>query len=101
LPAFNGVVEVLTSLCLQVDKVIPLNFNNNPINTINAAIPAWAQGLNSTTSPIMIADCSSEAGYTNAMNRDGVHPNAQGDALMAKQIGPILINLIKDKLAGN
>jgi lysophospholipase L1-like esterase len=83
-----------------VDKVIPLNSNNAPIDSINAAIPAWAEGLNSTESPIMIADCSNKAGYTAAMNRDGVHPNAQGDALMAKQIGPLLINLINDKLAG-
>jgi lysophospholipase L1-like esterase len=80
--------------------VIPLSFNNNGINTLNAAIPAWAAQKNSTESPIQLADCSTKAGYTNAMNRDGVHPNAQGDALMAKQIGPILIQMIKDKIAG-
>jgi len=86
---------------LQVDKVIPLNFNNAPIDAVNAAIPAWAEKMNSAESPIMIADCSTDAGYTTAMNRDGVHPNAQGDALMAKQIGPILIGLINKDLTMN
>ena len=70
------------------------------IRAINAAIPAWAAGKNTTESPIVIADCSSEAGYTSAMHRDGIHPNAQGDQFMAKQIGPLLIRFVKDKLAG-
>jgi lysophospholipase L1-like esterase len=83
-----------------VDKVIPLPMNNAPINAINEAIPAWVTSQNSTESPIAIADCSSQAGYTSGMLRDGVHPNAQGDQLMAKQIGPLLIQFIKDKLAG-
>ena len=84
----------------QVDKVIPLPMNNAPITAINTAIPAWITAQNSTESPILVADCSSQAGFTSGMLRDGVHPNAQGDQLMAKQIGPLLIQLIKDKLAG-
>jgi lysophospholipase L1-like esterase len=83
---------------IQVDKVIPLSFSNSGITAINAAIPAWAQGLNSTDSPIMIADCSSQAGFTTGMLRDGVHPNAQGDQVMAKAIGPLVIQLVKEKL---
>lgn len=75
--------------------------NNAPIDAINAAIPAWATGLNTTESPIVIADCSTRAGFTSGMLRDGVHPNAQGDQLMASQIGPLLIQFVKDKLAGN
>jgi lysophospholipase L1-like esterase len=86
---------------LQVDKVIPLPLNNAAIEAINTAIPGWVTAQNTTESPIVIADCSSQAGFTSGMLRDGVHPNAQGDQLMAKQIGPLLIQFIKDKLAGN
>ncbi|KAJ9156481.1 Esterase TesA [Pleurostoma richardsiae] len=88
------------SMKIIVDKVIPLSFSNSAIDAINQAIPSWAQAQNSTASPIMIADCSTQAGFTTSMLRDGVHPNTQGDQLMAKQIGPILIQLVKDKLAG-
>ena len=37
---------------------------------------------------------------TNAMLQgDKVHPNAQGDQFIAKQVGPVLIQAIKAKLA--
>lgn len=84
---------------LQVDKVIPLSWNPNSITSLNARIPAWAAGLNTTESPIWIADCSTDAGFTTAMLRDGVHPNDQGDRLMARQIGPLLIQAIQSVIA--
>jgi lysophospholipase L1-like esterase len=86
-------------MTLKVDKVIPLSVYDAQIRAINAAIPAWAAGKNTADSPIVIADCSSEAGYTPAMHRDGNHPNAQGDQFMARQIGPLLIQFVKNKLA--
>ena len=49
----------------------------------------------------MIADCSTQAGFTTAMLRDGVHPNAQGDQVLARNIGPILVQLIKAKLSAD
>jgi len=82
-----------------VDKVIPLSFNQNGINTLNARIPAWATGLNTTQSPIWIADCSLEGGFTTAMLRDGVHPNDQGDRLMASKIGPLLVRAVQGIIA--
>ena len=91
---------VVSNCFEKIDKVIPLSFNNAAIDNINKAIPAWITAQNSTVSPILVADCSSTAGFTTGMLRDGVHPNAQGDQLMAKQIGPLLIQLIKDKIAG-
>jgi hypothetical protein len=33
------------------------------------------------------------------MNRDGVHPNAQGDAIIAKAVGPIMVQYVKDIIA--
>jgi len=85
---------------LKVDKVIPLSVYSTQIRAINDAIPVWVAKMNTPESPIVIADCSTEAGYTLAMHRDGIHPNAEGDQFMAKQIGPLLIQFIKDKLAG-
>jgi len=87
-------------MILKVDKVIPLSVYDAEIRAINAAIPAWAAGMDTTESPIVIANCSSEAGYTSVMHRDGIHPNAQGDQFVARQIGPLLIQFVKDKLAG-
>ena len=34
------------------------------------------------------------------MLRDGVHPNAAGDQVMADQIGPLLISFVNDVIAG-
>ncbi|KAG6361513.1 hypothetical protein INS49_009740 [Diaporthe citri] len=79
-----------------VDKVIPLSFNNNAIVSINDAIPSWAAGLNSTESPIVIADCYT--GFTTSMLRDGVHPNEQGDRLIQSRISPLLINYVQQSL---
>ncbi|WYZ33919.1 hypothetical protein EsH8_I_000195 [Colletotrichum jinshuiense] len=84
---------------ILVDLLIPLSFNGGGINTLNQQIPGWAKQQNTTLSPITVADCSTTAGYTNAMNRDGVHPNEQGDQLIARQIGPLLIKYIKDLIA--
>lgn len=80
-----------------MDLVIPLAFDDSGIVALNAAIPAWAQGLNSTESPIVIADCNT--GFSTSMLRDGVHPNAQGDQLIASRIGPLLLNYINESLA--
>lgn len=78
--------------------MIPLSFNNAPITALNARIPAWAAGLNTTQSPIWVADCSAEAGFTTGMLRDGVHPNDQGDRFLAQKIGPLLIHAIEQVL---
>lgn len=64
--------------------------------SINDAIPSWAAGLNTTESPIVIADCYT--GFTTSMLRDGVHPNEQGDRLIQSRISPLLINHVKQSL---
>ncbi|GKT52151.1 multidomain esterase [Colletotrichum spaethianum] len=80
-----------------VDQLIPLSYNMNGVNAVNAQIPNWARSQNSTNSPILLADCSTAAGYTLAMNKqDGVHPNEQGDQFIANKVGPLLIKHIKD-----
>jgi lysophospholipase L1-like esterase len=84
---------------LKVDKVIPLSFNQQPIDALNARIDAWAAGLNSTESPIWIADCSVQAGFTTGMLSDGVHPNAQGDEFIARVVGPLVVSAIEQVIA--
>lgn len=83
----------------QVDKLIPLPFNNGPVQALNAEIPAWAERHNSTESPIVVADCSEDNGYTAQMLRDGVHPDDVGDRLIADQIGPLLVRYVRDLIA--
>ena len=68
------------------------------IDAINQQIPAWAAGLNSTESPIVVADCNT--GFPSSDLRDGVHPNAAGDQIIASMVGPLLIDLVKE-LAGS
>lgn len=77
--------------------MIPLSFNNNAIVSINDAIPSWAAGLNTTESPIFIADCYT--GFTTSMLRDGVHPNEQGDRLIQSRISPLLVRAVQNSLA--
>ncbi|EAQ84453.1 hypothetical protein CHGG_08467 [Chaetomium globosum CBS 148.51] len=80
-----------------VDLVIPLSFSNAPIQAINARIPAWAAGLNTTESPIVVADCYT--GFQTSYLRDGVHPNLDGDRVIASRVGPLLLDYVKASLA--
>ncbi|KAL0780505.1 hypothetical protein CaCOL14_001840 [Colletotrichum acutatum] len=84
---------------ILVDRLIPLSFNGGGIDTLNQRIPGWAVEQNSTKSPITVADCSSSAGFTASMLRDGVHPNEQGDQIIARQVGSLLIKYVRDLIA--
>ena len=80
-------------------KMIPTQWSDTTIEAVNTAIPGWASQKTTTQSPITVADASRAAGYTNAMLAgDKVHPNSQGDQFIAKQVGPVLIKVIKEKL---
>lgn len=81
-------------------KMIPTQWSDTTIEAVNTAIPGWASQKTTAQSPITVADASRAAGYTNAMLAgDKVHPNSQGDQFIAKQVGPVLIKVIKEKLA--
>ena len=80
-----------------MDKLIPTSWSDATIEGVNTAIPGWVQAHTTSESPIVIADCSRAAGFTNGMLAgDGVHPNDQGDQFIAKQVGPKLVQFIKD-----
>lgn len=99
--AYTKMVNIMRAanpkMKIIVDLVIPLSFSNSAITALNAAIPAWAKGLNSTESPIVIADCNT--GFPTSDLRDGVHPNAAGDKILASRISPLLLNYISESLA--
>ena len=82
---------------MQVDIVIPLSLgSNSAIQELNARIPAWAAGLNTTESPIVIADCYT--GFSTSDLRDGVHPSLSGDRIIASRVGPLLLDFVKASL---
>lgn len=74
--------------------------NNGAIDAINARIPGWAEGLSTVESPIYVADCSTNAGFTFDMLSDGIHPNDMGDQLIAQQVGPLVIQAVEEVIAG-
>lgn len=81
--------------------MIPTSWSDVTIEAVNSAIPGWGSQHSTAQSPITVADCSRANGYTNAMlEGDGVHPNAAGDQFIAQQVGPKLIQAIKDIQGG-
>ncbi|KAF2824671.1 SGNH hydrolase [Ophiobolus disseminans] len=77
---------------IVVAQIIPISIaaSNTKIVALNAAIPAWAQGLNTTESPIWVVD--QYAGFSASADlRDGVHPNDKGDVKMMNVWYPALI----------
>jgi lysophospholipase L1-like esterase len=46
----------------------------------------------------VIADTAK--GFTTSMLRDGIHPNAAGDAVIAKGLSPVLVDVVKKALNG-
>ncbi|KUL83279.1 hypothetical protein ZTR_09150 [Talaromyces verruculosus] len=84
-----------------VDKIIPTSWSDATIEAVNITIPGWVLQQTTAKSPVVISDCSWAAGFTNDMLRDdAIHPNSKGDQFIAGQIGPKLIQLIKDVSTG-
>ena len=79
-----------------VAQIIPLGISattyNPKVQDLNKAIPAWAQGLNKTESPIWVVD--QYTGFTSSDLRDGVHPNDSGDTKMTNVWYPALVNAL-------
>jgi hypothetical protein len=84
----------------QVAQIIPMGIGsyNTKIQQLNAAIPAWAAGLNKTESPIWVVD--QYTGFSSSDLRDGVHPNAGGDQKMANVWYPALVKAFAAAKAG-
>jgi len=83
-----------------VDQIIPIGFGNYAaLPALNSAIPGWASGLSTAQSPIVVVDLNT--GYPTSALRDGLHPNAAGDAIIASRIYPVLLNQIKSALGSS
>jgi lysophospholipase L1-like esterase len=89
----------------QVAQIIPIGIStsyNTKIQELNKAIIPWAQGLNTTASPIWVVD--QYTGFSGTADlRDGVHPNDAGDVKMANVWYPALVTALQaakaDKVA--
>ncbi|KAI1780745.1 carbohydrate esterase family 3 protein [Hypoxylon cercidicola] len=102
--AFTTLVGVMRTsnprMKIVVAQIIPISYGNYipQIQSLNAAIIPWAQGLNTTESPIWVVDQ-----YTGTDLRDGIHPNAAGDTKMMNVWYPALVNAFQaaqaDKVA--
>ncbi|KAI9662905.1 MAG: hypothetical protein M1821_007952 [Bathelium mastoideum] len=80
-----------------VAQIIPISYAtwNSQIVSLNAAIPSWASGLNSTASPIYVVD--QYTGFDASTDlRDGIHPNAAGDAKMAAKWYPAIVQAVNE-----
>ncbi|KAI0152749.1 carbohydrate esterase family 3 protein [Xylariaceae sp. FL1272] len=95
--AFTTLVGVMRDsnprMKIIVAQIIPMGFGsyNTAIQNLNAAIPTWAQGLNTTESPIWVVDQYTGFSGTSDL-RDGVHPNMAGDTKMANVWYPAIMN---------
>lgn len=79
-----------------VAQIIPLaNGNQNgKVQELNRSIIPWAQGLNKTESPIWVVDQYTGFSGTGD-NRDGVHPNANGDTKMTNVWFPAVVRALE------
>ncbi|TVY53614.1 Multidomain esterase [Lachnellula suecica] len=99
LAAFTTLIGVMRAsnpnTKIIVAQIIPIGIGsyNTQIQALNTAIIPWAVSKNTTASPIWVVD--QYTGFPTADLRDGVHPNAAGDALMAAKWMPALVNAIK------
>ncbi|KAL9625287.1 MAG: hypothetical protein Q9160_000689 [Pyrenula sp. 1 TL-2023] len=94
LAAFTTLVRQMrasnANMKILVAQIIPLSGTafTTAVTSLNSAIPGWARSQNSTRSPIYVVDQNS--GFSTSDLRDGVHPNANGDAKLAAKWYPAL-----------
>ncbi|KAI1381248.1 carbohydrate esterase family 3 protein [Hypoxylon crocopeplum] len=101
--AFTTLVGVMRtsnpSMKIVVAQIIPMGFGNynTQIQNLNKAIIPWAQGLNTTESPIWVVD--QYTGFSSSDLRDGIHPNDAGDTKMMNVWYPAVVNAFQVALA--
>ncbi|KAK3687707.1 SGNH hydrolase-type esterase domain-containing protein [Podospora appendiculata] len=99
LAAFGTLVDWMRAskadVKILVAQIIPMSPPNCAqcaarVVALNAAIPAWAAGKNTTLSPLVVVDCWT--GFDAVKDtRDGVHPNDSGNLKLADAwFGPLV-----------
>ncbi|RYP89804.1 hypothetical protein DL770_004098 [Monosporascus sp. CRB-9-2] len=103
-PRMKIITDVSRFRAYQVAQIIPISFGNlnGQIQNLNRAIVPWAQGLNTTESPIWVVD--QYTGFNAASDlRDGVHPSNSGDEKMTNVWYPAIVRAFEaaeaDRLA--
>lgn len=97
----GGALESSLIAANQVAQIIPMGFGNynTQIQSLNTAIMPWAEGLNTTESPIWVVD--QYTGFSGSSDlRDGVHPNDSGDTKMMNVWYPAVIHAFEVAQAG-
>ncbi|MBN2529334.1 MAG: hypothetical protein JXR76_23300 [Deltaproteobacteria bacterium] len=85
----NLLREETPNVVIFVAQIIPVNPSDCSQclgNTLsfNAAVPAWADQMNTSESPVIVVD--QFTGFdTASLTRDGVHPNVEGGKVMAQK----------------
>ncbi|EMR66253.1 putative cellulose-binding family ii protein [Eutypa lata UCREL1] len=103
--AFTTLVGVMRdsnpNMKIVVAQIIPMGFGNynTQIQSLNTAIMPWAEGLNTTESPIWVVD--QYTGFSGSSDlRDGVHPNDSGDTKMMNVWYPAVIHAFEVAQSG-
>ena len=69
-----------------------------PVERLNDMIPDWAAERNTTDSPIYVNDIYP---FPNTFLKDGIHPNEEGEDLIADGVGSLLTWIINSNSTGN
>lgn len=82
-------VTVLVAQIIKGDT----SSHNERVAALNAAIPAWAAGVASDASPVLVVDCNT--GFEPASHlQDRFHPNVAGAELMADRFYAVLRDVL-------
>ena len=108
LSTFGGLVDQMRaykpSMRIVVAQILPMNPSGcaecaQRVADLNAAIPAWAAGKSTATSPITVVD--TWTGFNTATDTgDGVHPNDAGNQKLAAAWYPALTAAV-DSVGGS
>jgi lysophospholipase L1-like esterase len=102
LAAYSTLVDQMRAsnpaMKILVAQILPMNPSNCPecaarVVALNAAIPGWAAGKSTASSPITVVD--QWTGFTTATDTgDGVHPNDSGNRKIADRWYPALADAL-------
>ena len=88
--ANNANMIILVARIIPMDPTRSCSDCDQRVINLNAAIPGWANGMNTSQSPVIVVDQWTGFSYTDD-TYDGVHPDASGDQKIADKWYPALI----------
>lgn len=86
------------SMAIVVATPLPISAERcacqSEVAAISAALPAWAQETATEASPVTVADIATDFD-PQTLTDDGVHPNAEGAAVMAQAFTPVVMDAVE------